>query len=106
MQEVPSGMDIAPGRYLLDLACAAGGIYTPVGDGSGAQHEAKLVDALMTFSRYFQVTNSVFKRTTGGWGRERGWWWCERGMPGGCSSNCNSWLLVDMCSSDCRPGAR
>jgi len=47
-----------------DLSCATGGIFRTVEDGSGLQHEAKLVDALMSFSQYFQVTNSVFRRTT------------------------------------------
>jgi len=35
-----------------------------VEDGSGPAHKAKLVEALMTFSRYFQATNSMFERTT------------------------------------------
>lgn len=56
--------DVAPGKYLLDLSCATGGIFRTVEDGSGLQHEAKLVDALMSFSQYFQVTNSIFRRTT------------------------------------------
>ena len=49
------------GRYLKDLACSTGGIFRPVPDQSP---ENVLLDALMSFSEYFQVTNSVFQRTT------------------------------------------
>jgi len=68
------GDDVAPstdaGKALLKLACKSGGIFTSVadsetlGDEDRFRTEARLLDALSSFSRYFQTSNAI-KKTRG-----------------------------------------